>query len=145
VPDFLKIRQTIAEIARVNFLQNLIGIRRSGFDNMEVLIFCTFLFENACSRTQNWGFGDMAPKWDAISTKPSIVTFLAERRRTMRRSSKSVHRCDLWACPTNQKRKKDNERNPTVANSLFALRRDYPRHRIEMSLGVVGGSLAIAI
>jgi len=45
----------------------------------------------------------------------------------------------------NKPKKKDNERNPTVANSLLALRRDYPRHRIEMSLGVVGGSLAIAI
>ena len=107
--DFLKIRQTIAEIARVNFLQNLIGIRRSGFDNMEVLIFCTFCLKTPAPAPKIWGFGDMAPKWDAISTKPSIVTFLAERRRTMRRSSKSAHWCDLWACPTNQKRKTTKE------------------------------------
>jgi len=40
----------------------------------------------------------------------------AERRHMTYRSSKSVHRCDLRGWRRNQKRKKDKDRNPIVAN-----------------------------
>jgi len=70
---------------------------------------------------QNWGFwGIWPPKWGGISTKPPKGTSLSERRHMTYRSSKSVHRCDLCAWRRDQKRKKDKDRNPTVANWLFA-------------------------
>jgi len=50
------------------------------------------------------------------------------------RSSKSVHRCDLCAWRRDKKRKKDKDRNPTVANWLFA-RPPTSSHRNEILRG----------
>jgi len=95
--------------------------RCSIFDNMEVLIFCTFGLKTLIQAPKIGVFG----RYDSLNgvryqRNPQKAHPWAERRRTTHRSLKSVYRCDLWACPRNQKRKKDKERNSTVANWIFA-------------------------
>ena len=95
--------------------------RCSIFDNMEVLIFCTFGLKTLIQAPKIGVFG----RYDSLNgvryqRNPQKAHPWAERRRTTHRSLKSVYRCDLLACPRNQKRKKDKERNSTVANWIFA-------------------------
>ena len=70
-------------------------IRRSNFDSMQILIFCTFKLENAYSRPQNRGFGGVYPQDGEQYEWDPKRRILERKRRMTYRSSKSVNGCGL--------------------------------------------------
>ena len=121
MPNFAEIGQTLRAFGSLYHCAKFGWNWRTGFDNMHV-----FRLEQFGWRTPIHapiigvlgGFDPLSRK--AYQWNPQKAHPWAERRHTTYRSSKSVHRWDLCAWRRDQKRKKDKDRNLTVANWLFA-------------------------
>jgi len=89
--------------------------------------------ENAYSRPKS--FGGLDPLYDeAYQRNPQKAHPWAERRHMSYRSSKSVHRCDLYAWRRDQKRQRRKHNS-----GKLGIRRNHSRCRIEMKSCMVGG------
>jgi len=110
---------------------------RPSFDNMHVFRFHQFGWRTPIHAPKIGGFGDLTPQIGRHINETPKRHILGQKDVMAYRSSKSVHRCDLWAWRRDEKREKRQGQKPN--NGKLGNRWDHPRHRIEMKFCMVGG------
>ena len=112
-------------------MQNSIAISKKLQRYRSFLTFCRFGWKTPIKAPFCF-FGDLTPKWGAISTRPQTARHWTERRHVTYKPSKSVQRCDRW---TRERNKKHTERKKPDSGKL-AIRPDHPRCHSAMDLYV---------